>query len=292
MMRFEGGAVGELVMSAAAYRGSGHRIEIYGEEGSLILENPGPDYMRESRLLRRPNAWEPVGISTSEEDSWHDGRVLPASRLTKRFTDWALRGSLASLALPLACVSRRSSMLPGIPTTPVGGSTLPGTHQTDRHGAQTFSHYGGTGFIGATLVLRLVKEISLNLNRVSRPSGGAEPRLQVLDAIDGAAAKASTSDPGKVTVLLAEGARAKGSNEIRMRKLRMETIRAKWLPLVTWCHKNDRRTAFGSCAVARRHRRNSALLAGLFERQAYGAWPYSRRRKSGRFYQSRSPTCR
>jgi predicted dehydrogenase len=94
MMRFEGGAAGGLVMSAAAYRGSGHRIEIYGEEGSLILENPGPDYMRGFRLLlaRRPNAWEPVGISTSEEDSWHDGRVLPASRLAKRFTDWALRG--------------------------------------------------------------------------------------------------------------------------------------------------------------------------------------------------------
>ena len=73
-------------------------------------------------------------------------------------------------------------------------------------------HYlitGGTGFIGATLVLRLVKENSLNLNRVSRPFGGVDPRLHVLDAIDGATAKASTSDPCKVTVL-ADGARGKG----------------------------------------------------------------------------------
>jgi predicted dehydrogenase len=93
MMRFKSGAAGGLMMSAAAYRGSGHRIEIYGEEGSLILENPGPDYMRGFRFLfaRRPDALAPVEVPKSE-DAWRDGRVLPASRLAKRFTDWALGG--------------------------------------------------------------------------------------------------------------------------------------------------------------------------------------------------------
>ena len=94
LIRFEGGAVGGLIMSAAAYRGSGHRIEIYGQEGSLVLENPGPDYMRGFRLLlaRRPDAMAAVEVPTSGQDAWGDGRVLPASRMAKRFIDWALGG--------------------------------------------------------------------------------------------------------------------------------------------------------------------------------------------------------
>lgn len=93
-MRFENEAAGGLIMSAAAYRGSGHRIEIYGEEGTLVLDNPTTDYMRGFRLLlaHRPDSFAPVEIPTSDADIWKDGRVLPASRMVKRFTDWALGG--------------------------------------------------------------------------------------------------------------------------------------------------------------------------------------------------------
>ncbi|SRR6266568_4940134 len=90
-LEFCSGAAGMLSMSAAAYPGSGHRIEFYGEDGSLVLENPSSDYMRGFRLLhcRRP-AKEPVPVEVSdhEEGRWEDGRVLPVSRLAKNFFDW------------------------------------------------------------------------------------------------------------------------------------------------------------------------------------------------------------
>ena len=57
---FRSGAVGNLVMSSASYLGSGHRLEFYGEDGTLVLANPTPDYMRGFELLthagRRPRS--------------------------------------------------------------------------------------------------------------------------------------------------------------------------------------------------------------------------------------------
>lgn len=97
-MEFQSGAGGMLAMSAAAFPGSGHKIEFYGEDGSLILENSSRDYMRGFRLLcgRRPEtAMTPVRISDQEEDSWEDGRILPLSRLVRQFCDWIEYGKSA-----------------------------------------------------------------------------------------------------------------------------------------------------------------------------------------------------
>ncbi len=87
---FASGAAGSLMMSAAAYRGSGHKIEFYGEDGTLVLDNPGPDYMRgfSLRLARRPDDFAPVAVTAQAEDIWEDGRVLPSSRLVHGFLDW------------------------------------------------------------------------------------------------------------------------------------------------------------------------------------------------------------
>jgi predicted dehydrogenase len=84
---FASGAAGSLVMSAAAYRGSGHKIEFYGEDGTLVLDNPGPDHMRgfNIRIARRPDDFVAVEIPPAAEDIWEDGRVLPSSRLASRF---------------------------------------------------------------------------------------------------------------------------------------------------------------------------------------------------------------
>jgi predicted dehydrogenase len=92
-LQFASGAAGSLLMSAAAYRGSGHRIEFYGEDGSLVLDNPGADYMRGFglSLAKRPGNFEDVPVPAAE-DSWQDGRVLPASRIAGRFLDWASGG--------------------------------------------------------------------------------------------------------------------------------------------------------------------------------------------------------
>ena len=97
-LRFGSGAAGSLTMSAAAYQGSGHRIEFYGEEGTMVLHNAGPDYMHGFRLAaaRRPDqALTAVEVQAPDRDRWKDGRVLPSSRLAKRFLDWVERGSPA-----------------------------------------------------------------------------------------------------------------------------------------------------------------------------------------------------
>ena len=85
-----GGVAGNLTMSAAAYKGSGHRIEIYGEDGALVLENTGSDYMRGFRLLHavRPGDLKQVDVASDDPDPWSDGRILPVSRLAHRFADW------------------------------------------------------------------------------------------------------------------------------------------------------------------------------------------------------------
>ena len=95
--QFASAAAGSLVMSAAAYRGSGHRIEFYGDDGSLVLENPKRDYMRGFvlRLASRPNDFENIDVGAPETDLWADGRVLPSSRIARRFIDWIHGGSPA-----------------------------------------------------------------------------------------------------------------------------------------------------------------------------------------------------
>jgi predicted dehydrogenase len=86
---FASGAAYMLSMSAASHLGSGHRIEFYGEDGTLVLWNATSDYMRGFRLLhaRRPAAaLDEVG-GLDEPDSYPDGRIAPVARLVVRFID-------------------------------------------------------------------------------------------------------------------------------------------------------------------------------------------------------------
>ena len=45
-LAFASGAGGSLQMSCGSFLGSGHRIELYGEDGTLVLTNASADYMR------------------------------------------------------------------------------------------------------------------------------------------------------------------------------------------------------------------------------------------------------
>ena len=45
-LAFASGAGGSLQMSCASFLGSGHRIEFYGDDGTLVLANPTADYFR------------------------------------------------------------------------------------------------------------------------------------------------------------------------------------------------------------------------------------------------------
>jgi predicted dehydrogenase len=91
-LRFQSGAVGSYAMSCASYLGSGHKLEFYGEDGMLILENPTSDYVRGFTIThaRRPAAVpklveivdDPLDRTFSSES-----RIPPVSRLAKRFLD-------------------------------------------------------------------------------------------------------------------------------------------------------------------------------------------------------------
>jgi predicted dehydrogenase len=90
-LAFASGAAGSLTMSCASYLGSGHRLEFYGENGSLTLINPTTDYMRgfELRLAQRP-ARELAHIEVDDPVDANfpsDGRIAPVSRLAAEFLD-------------------------------------------------------------------------------------------------------------------------------------------------------------------------------------------------------------
>jgi predicted dehydrogenase len=90
-MAFESGAVGTIAMSCASYLGSGHRLEFYGDDGTLTLVNTTPDYMRgfELRVARRPAA-ELTPVEVEDPVDRHfpaDGRIAPVSRLAAGFLD-------------------------------------------------------------------------------------------------------------------------------------------------------------------------------------------------------------
>jgi predicted dehydrogenase len=90
-LRFASGAAGNLAMSCASYLGSGHRLEFYGEDGTLTLVNPTPDYMRgfELHLAKRPaTALARVEIDDAADRLFPaDGRIAPVSRLASAFLD-------------------------------------------------------------------------------------------------------------------------------------------------------------------------------------------------------------
>jgi predicted dehydrogenase len=98
-MTFQSGAMGSIVMSCASYLGSGHRLELYGEDGTLSLINATQDYMRgfELSLARRPLALARIEVDDPLDRSLpDDGRIAPVSRLARRFLDSIKSGQQAT----------------------------------------------------------------------------------------------------------------------------------------------------------------------------------------------------
>jgi len=88
-MQFKGGPLVSLSMSCASYLGIGHHIEFFGEDGTLVLANPGADYMRGFNLFyaKRPGPLEPIPVQDPIDARYPDGRIAPVSRLAKLFFD-------------------------------------------------------------------------------------------------------------------------------------------------------------------------------------------------------------
>jgi predicted dehydrogenase len=98
-MQFKSGPLVTLSMSCASYLGLGHRIEFFGEDGTLVLANPGADYMRGFELLhgKRPDAaLERIAVIDPIDAQFPDGRIAPVSRLAKLFFDAIESGGSAT----------------------------------------------------------------------------------------------------------------------------------------------------------------------------------------------------
>ena len=99
-MMFRSGAAGNLAISCASYLGSGHRLEFYGEDGTLTLVNDTADYMRGFALNvgRRPaGLMTPVEVVDEVDLAFpSDGRIAPVSRLAAAFLDGVERGQPTS----------------------------------------------------------------------------------------------------------------------------------------------------------------------------------------------------
>ena len=97
-LAFASGASGSLQMSSASFLGSGHRIELYGEDGTLILANPTADYFHGFALLqarRGDDRLHPVPHPDAGDDDCRDSRIAPVSRLVHRFLDACEHGGPA-----------------------------------------------------------------------------------------------------------------------------------------------------------------------------------------------------
>jgi predicted dehydrogenase len=89
-VEFSAGPMAILSVSCASYLGSGHRLEFYGDDGTLVLHNPGADYMRGFTLYhaRRPAAaLAVVPVEDPADAPYPDGRIAPVSRLARKFFD-------------------------------------------------------------------------------------------------------------------------------------------------------------------------------------------------------------
>jgi predicted dehydrogenase len=87
-IEFAAGFSGAVSIAADAFLGSGHRLEVYGDSGALVLENATTDYARGFKLSLGTRAAPRLSaLETAEEGSHADGRVYPVSRIAGRFIE-------------------------------------------------------------------------------------------------------------------------------------------------------------------------------------------------------------
>jgi predicted dehydrogenase len=87
-IEFESGLPLTLSVGTDCPFGSGHRLEVYGGDGAIVLANTGSDYVQGFDLQAPTHA--PTGdqpSSVEEMDRSADGRVWATARLARRFID-------------------------------------------------------------------------------------------------------------------------------------------------------------------------------------------------------------
>jgi predicted dehydrogenase len=87
------GAPGTISVATDAAGGAGHRLEIHGSEGTLLLENTSRDHLR-NFVLTRASRSETMTVldERSATPGEGDGRIAPVAALARRFVDATLGG--------------------------------------------------------------------------------------------------------------------------------------------------------------------------------------------------------
>jgi predicted dehydrogenase len=79
-------------VAADAFLGSGHRLEIYGEQGTLVLENTTTDYVNGFTLSVGTRGSRTLETQPCEPLPYPDGRIGAAGAIARRFLDAVLSG--------------------------------------------------------------------------------------------------------------------------------------------------------------------------------------------------------
>jgi predicted dehydrogenase len=87
-IEFAAGFSGTVSIAADAFLGRGHCLEVYGDSGTLVLENATKDHARGFKLSLGTRAAPCLAaIEAADDDSHADGRVYPVSRIAGRFIE-------------------------------------------------------------------------------------------------------------------------------------------------------------------------------------------------------------
>jgi predicted dehydrogenase len=91
-LEFASGLGASAVLATAAPLTHRHRLELFGDEGLLVVENDTEDYVHGFRLFRGSHGGDirRVPIVDIAWDNGLDGRILAASSIASRFLDWIL----------------------------------------------------------------------------------------------------------------------------------------------------------------------------------------------------------
>lgn len=85
-----------------AFMGSGHRMEFFGDDGTLVLSNSTADHARGFKLFyatRSAGSLDELPFDNPEEAPAADGRIVPVSKLVDRFVSWIREGIISPPSL-------------------------------------------------------------------------------------------------------------------------------------------------------------------------------------------------
>lgn len=95
ILEMESGLPVQITMCTHAFRGNGHRLEFFGEEGSLRLDNPTSDYVNGFEIwlaTRSAPVFTRIPSLAARNES-DDGRVVVVGKLVKRFVSAIFNGT-------------------------------------------------------------------------------------------------------------------------------------------------------------------------------------------------------